>query len=104
MLFFFSLLADIFQNFRRLSQKAYQLEPLHFLTLPSLSLTAALRYTKISLELLSDPNLYMFFEKYKKGGLCYIANRWARLNMPGYPDYDEKQCTSLPQYLDANNL
>ena len=101
---FLSYTVDVFQSFRRLSLNNFQLEPLNFLTLPSLSLSAAMKFTKVKLQLISDVDIYQFFERYKRGGLVFVGHRRCQLNIPGYPNYDPKKPTSLSFYLDANNL
>ena len=50
------LLADVFENFRRMSLNYYELDPCHYYTLPGLSFDDCLKKTKIELELLCDPN------------------------------------------------
>ena len=34
------------------------------------------------MELISDPTLYLFFERMKRGGLSYVGNRQAEANVP----------------------
>ena len=62
---FFS--ADVFQDFRELSLREYELAPENFHSLPGLSLSAALKLTGVELELISDPNLYLWFESMIRG-------------------------------------
>ena len=64
------LLADVFDQFRKLCLKIYGLDPLHFYTLPSLSWDACLKKTGINLELLTDEAMYLFFENNIRGGIC----------------------------------
>ena len=61
---------------------AYGLDPLYFVTTPSLALAAALRLTNIELEQISDANLYLFFERYEKveqmgRRMVKIGKNWA---------------------------
>jgi hypothetical protein len=56
------LLADVFENFRDVSMKNYRLDPAHYLTTPSLILDACLKYTNVELELITDPEILLFFE------------------------------------------
>jgi hypothetical protein len=53
------LLADIFQKFREMSFANYGLDPAWFYNAPGLAYCAALKITKVSLELISDPNMYL---------------------------------------------
>ena len=45
------LLADVFENFRNLCIKVYELEPTHFLSAPGLVWLACLKKTEVKLEL-----------------------------------------------------
>jgi len=44
------LLADVFENFRNMIMKEHNLDCLHFLTLPSLAWTSALKFTGVELD------------------------------------------------------
>ena len=63
----FSFPVDIFQDFRELSLREYELAPENFYSLPGLSLAAALKLTNIELELISDSNLYLWWESMIRG-------------------------------------
>ena len=65
----FLLLADVFETFRNNSVKDYGLQPSHYLSAPSTSWDAMLKITKIKLELIADPDTYIFFEKGTRGGI-----------------------------------
>ena len=67
-------LAGVFEKFRNNSSKNYELCPSHYLRVPVLSWGAILKMTKIELELIPDPDMYIFFEKGKRGGTSYICN------------------------------
>ena len=43
--------------------KNYQLDPSYYYTSPGLGWDAMLKMTGIKLELISDPNMYLMFEK-----------------------------------------
>ena len=74
------LLADVFEKFRNNSLKNYGLCPSHYLSAPGLSWGAMLKMTKIKLELITDPDMYIFFEKGARGGIAYISNRYSKAN------------------------
>ena len=64
------LLVQIWFNFRKFCNENYTLYPEHFLTLPSICFRAALKKSKVELELLQKPEMYSFFEQALKGGFC----------------------------------
>ena len=98
------MLADVFENFRDICLNYYKLNPAHFYTSPGLSWQACLRMTKIELELLMDPDMYLFIEEGLRGGISMISNRYSKANNPYIAGYDKDQKTNYIMYLDANNL
>ena len=48
------LLANVFENFRNTCLEIYELDPARFSTAPGLSWQAALKKTKVKLDLLTD--------------------------------------------------
>ena len=57
------VLVDIFEEFRSRIHSYYGLEPLRYFTTPGISFDAALKYTGVKLDLISDANLYIFMER-----------------------------------------
>ena len=51
------LLSDVFENFRNICCKHYNLNPAHYFTATGLAWDAALKVTEVELELLSDPDM-----------------------------------------------
>ena len=76
------LLASVFENFRTTITNYYHLDPAHCIGLPGLSWQAFLNVTKIKMELLTDPTMYLFFENGIIGGLSVISKRYARATNP----------------------
>ena len=66
-----------FENFENNSLKNYGLCPSHYLNAPALSWDTMLLMTKIKLEL-TDPDIYIFFGKGKRGGVFYISYRYSK--------------------------
>ena len=60
--------------------------------------------TKIKLELITDSNMYIFFEKGTRGGISYIPNRHSKVNSKYLKSYDPKQESKHIIYLDTNNF
>ena len=56
------LLSSIFETFRMTCLEHYTLDPTHFYTSPRLAWQAFLTKTKVSLGLLTDPNMLLMFE------------------------------------------
>ena len=98
------LLSDVFQNFREIVMSHFMLDPLHFFTLPSLAWQCALKKSKVKLELITDPDMYLMFENSLRGGISMISNRYAKANNPDADDYDATKPRSYITYLDCNNL
>ena len=98
------LLADVFEKFINNSLKNYGLYPSHYLSAPGLSWDAMLNMTKIKLELITDPDMYIFFGKGTRGGISYSSNRYSKANNKYLKFHDLKQESKHTIYLDANNL
>ncbi len=98
------LLADVFESFRRNSMSHYQLDPVHYITLPSFAWDACLKFSGVELELLSEPDIYQFFESSIRGGISMISGRYAKANNPLIPGYNDKEPCTYIKYYDANNL
>ena len=98
-------LADVFEDFRRMSLREDKLDPLHYLTLPSLSLDSALLKTGVRLELITDPTLSLWFSEMMRGGIVFTALRHFKANNPECPDdYNPGAPSQYLMYWDANNL
>ncbi|XP_065672059.1 uncharacterized protein LOC136089892 [Hydra vulgaris] len=68
------LLADIFENFRDLCIRNYDLGPAWYYTVPGLAWDAALKMTEIKLQLLSDYDILLMIKKGIRGGIRMISN------------------------------
>ena len=98
------LLADVFENFRDMCIKEYELDPAHFLSLPGLAFQASLKKTNIELELLTDYDILLKVEEGIRGRICYSIHRYAKANNKYVKNYNNNEESSYIQYLDANNL
>ena len=98
------LLAEVFENFRDLCLKIYGLDPAHYYTAPGLAWDACLKMTGINLELLSDANMLLMFEKGIRGGISIISNRYGEANNKYMKGYNKNKLSKFLMYLDANNL
>ena len=62
----------------------------HYLNVSALSWDEMLSVTKVELELITDPDMYIFFEKGMRGGVSYISNRYAKTNNKYLKSYNLK--------------
>ena len=81
-----------------------KLNPCHYFSSPGLSWDAMLKMTGVKLEKISDIDKYLFIEKGLRGGISYIAKRYAKANNKYMKDYDPKKPSKFITYLDMNNL
>ena len=63
-----------------------------------------LKMTKIKLELISDLDMYILFEKGTTGGICYISNTYRKGKNKYFKSYDPKQESKHIICVDANDL
>ena len=99
------LLADVFEEFRNVCMENYSLDPAWYYTAPGLSWDALLKHSRVSLELLTDPDILLLFEKGIRGGISMIANRFGKANNKFMGEkYDPRSPSKFIAYLDANNL
>ena len=69
------LLANVFEEFRKVCLKNYGLDPAHFYTAPGLAWKTCLTKTRIRLELLLDPDMLLMFKRGIRGGITQSVNR-----------------------------
>ena len=63
------LLADVFENVRNMCLQIQKLDPAKFLSAPGLAWQAALKKTKVKLDLLTDIDMLLMIEKGIGGGI-----------------------------------
>ena len=59
--------------------------------------------TCVKLGKISDIDKYLFIENGLRGGISYIAKRYAKGNNKYMKDYDPKKHSTFISYLDMNN-
>ena len=97
------LLADLFGNLRKMSLEVYHLDPAKFLAAPGIPRQAALKKTKVKLELLTNIDMLLMVEKGIGRGICHIIHQYAKANNKYMKDYDENKESSYLKYWDVNN-
>ena len=98
------LLADVFENFRNICIKVYELDPAHFSSLPGLAWQACLKKTNVKLELLTDYDMLLMVEEGIRGGICHAIHRHTKANNKYMKNYNKNKESSYIQYLDGKNL
>ena len=98
------MLTDVFENFRDVCIEHYGLDPAWCFTSPGLAWDAALKKTKIRLELLSDYDMILMINKGIRGGISMISNRYATANNKYMDSFDPSKESTYIQYQDANAL
>ena len=99
------LMADVFENFRNNNLKIYGLDPAHYFTAPGLSWDACLKITGVELELLTDLDMLLMWERCIRGGISMISNRYGEANNKYMKEgFNKNKPSKYLMYLDANNL
>lgn len=94
------LLADIFENFRKMCLAYYKLDCAHAFTGPGFAWESALKMTGVKLDLLLDPDMYLLVERGIRGGVSNISLRLAQANNKYLPEtYDPEKPNSYITYL-----
>ena len=87
-----------------MSLNYYELDTCHYYTLPGLSFHACLNMTKLELELLCDPEQFLFVENSIRGEASVVSHRHATANNELVSDYNPDDPISWILFVDANNL
>ena len=74
------------------------------LSAPGLAWKAAIKKTKVKLDLLTDIDILLIVEKGISGGICHSIYQYAKANNKYMKDYDKNKESSYIQYRDVNNL
>ena len=74
------LLADVFENFRNMCLEIYKLDSSKKFSVAVLTWQAALKKTKVKLDLLTDIHVLLMIEKVIRGGICHSIYRYTKAN------------------------
>ena len=69
-----TLLADNFNQFRKIIFDQFELDPVKYVSSPSLRKDCALKYSKCKIENIKDVSIFNFVRKTVMGGLSYSIN------------------------------
>ena len=99
------ILADVFEKFRQVCMKVYQLDPVHFFSAPNLSWEAMLITTRASLGLLNDIDMLLFFERSIRGGINGIGElRHFQANNKDMESFDPSKPSVYGAFYDVTSL
>ena len=98
-------LADVFEAYRKETMETFGIDPIYYPTLASVAEDAMLKYTGARVELLSDENMYLFFEEGIRGGISVACKRYSKANNKYLGSrYDSSKEEAYILYYDANAL
>ena len=98
------LLADASENFWNMCLEIYELDLAKPLLAPGLAWQAALKKTKVKLDLSINIDMLLMGEKGIRGGICHSIYQYTKANNKYMKDYDENKESSYLQYWVVNNL
>jgi len=107
------MLTDIFENFRNECLKNFHLDPVNFVSTPSLSYHAMLLLSKVVFEPIPNLETYYFLLRAKRGGLSQVTTRYAKVKntkskaLQKYfndPEFDENAMTTTLYYIVVINF
>ena len=98
------LVADVFENFRKMCLKSYHLDTVKFLLALELACEAALKKIEVKLELLTDTDMRLMVEKGIRGRICHAIHRYAKGNNKYMKGYEKNKESSYLKYLYVHNL
>ena len=83
------VLANVFENFRKMCLEIYELNPARFLSASGLARQAALKKTKVELEPLTDTDMLLMVGKGIREEKCHSINKYLKVNNRYMKDYDK---------------
>lgn len=100
------ILADVFENFRDICLKTFNLDASYYLTVPGFAFDAMLFYTGVKLEKLNEYPMLLMIKSGVRGGVCQSVRRYARAILPDLDGiiYNEKKPHVYLMYFDCVNL
>ena len=88
------MLNDVLENFRNLILEKFQLDPVKYISAPSLTKDCCLEHTKAKIETIQDTSIYNFVKNSIQGGLSDSINPYVKLD-------NENQTIG---YVDVNSM
>jgi len=79
----------VWSNFVNTSYETYNIDANYYLTAPSLSWDAFLKYSNCEIQLLTDYDMHLFMEQGIRGGISQISHRYAEANNKYMSNYNK---------------
>ena len=79
---------------KKIERHIYGLDPAKFISAPGLAWQAALKRTKVKLDLLTNIDMLLIVEKCVRGRICYSIYQYANANDKYMQDYDKNKVLS----------
>ena len=67
-------------------------------------MASTFKKTSVKLELLTNIDMLLMYEKGIRGGICDAVYRYAKANNKYMSNYDENEESVFLEFVDANNL
>ena len=83
--------SNVFENFRNMSLDLYELYSSRFLNTPGLAWQAALKNTKVKLDLLIDIDMSLMVDKGIRGQIFYVIHRYIKTSNRYMKNYLESK-------------
>ena len=102
-----TLLADVFNNFRKIIFDNLELDPVKYISAPSLTKDCALKYSKCKIENIKDVSIFQFVKKSIMGGLSNSINPHVKIDNENesivYNDISSQYPYELSKKLPVSN-
>ena len=100
------LLADVYEEFRRLIKNEDGFDPCHFVTISQLSYASALKWCNRKIGLITEPEIFRDVEQCKRGGYAFVnKHHCVANNIYANPDFcGSKMDEVYLANVDENNL
>ena len=82
----------------------YDLDTENYFSVPGLAWEAALKKTKVKLDLLTDIDMLLMTEKGIKGGICHSIYLYEKASNKYMKGYDKNKESLYLEYWNVNNL
>lgn len=99
-----TLLFDCMESVRDASIEHFKLDCITFVSLPSYTFTAFLKWFGHPLELITDPTIYELIQNSIRGGIVYGTKHFIQANNPFTRDWKPEEETSYLQFFDICSL